>query len=118
MLSTPEGVDRAFKKLDELSPNLVWWEAGAQPLQLLASGEVAMTSAYNGRITAINKSEDRKFKVVWPGSIYAAASAVDRKQIDHEPDQAADEQGLGESLLSAIDNLFRGRDVTDETTAN
>ncbi|GGB54331.1 hypothetical protein GCM10011505_39120 [Tistrella bauzanensis] len=46
------------------------------------------------------------------------APAVDRKQIDREPDQAADEQGLGESLLSAIDNLFRGRDVTDETTAN
>ncbi|MEN2979248.1 hypothetical protein P7L78_13535 [Tistrella bauzanensis] len=47
-----------------------------------------------------------------------AASAVARKQIDDESDQTADEQGLGESLLSAIDNLFRGRDVTDETTAN
>ncbi|MGO6831172.1 ABC transporter substrate-binding protein [Rhizobium ruizarguesonis] len=76
VLATPEGVDRAFKKLDELRPNLVWWEAGAQPLQLLASGEVVMTSAYNGRITGINRGEKKNFKVVWPGSIYAIDSWV------------------------------------------
>jgi putative spermidine/putrescine transport system substrate-binding protein len=76
VLATPAGVDRAFKKLDELKPNLVWWSSGAQPLQLLASGEVAMTSAYNGRITGIDRAEGKKFKVVWPGSIYAVDSWV------------------------------------------
>lgn len=76
VLSTPEGIDRAFKKLDELKPNLVWWEAGAQPLQFLASGEVAITTSYNGRITGINKTEGKKFKVVWPGSMYAIDSWV------------------------------------------
>ncbi|MCP2039612.1 putative spermidine/putrescine transport system substrate-binding protein [Neisseria sp. HSC-16F19] len=76
VLSTPEGVDRAFKKLDELKPHLIWWEAGAQPLQFLASGEVAMASAYNGRITGINRTEGKNFKVVWPGSIYAVDSWV------------------------------------------
>lgn len=76
VLATPEGIDRAFAKLDALKPSLVWWTSGAQPLQLLASGEVAMTSAYNGRITGINRSEGRKFKVVWPGSIYAVDSWV------------------------------------------
>jgi len=76
VLATPAGVDRAFKKLDELKPNVVWWASGAQPLQLLASGEVAMTSAYNGRVTGINRTEGKKFKVVWPGSIYAVDSWV------------------------------------------
>ena len=76
VLATSEGIDRAFAKLDALKPNLVWWTSGAQPLQLLASGEVAMTSAYNGRITGINRSEGRQFKVVWPGSIYAVDSWV------------------------------------------
>lgn len=76
VLATPEGVERAFKKLDELRPSIVWWEAGAQPLQLLASGEVAMASAYNGRITGINRTEGKNFKVVWPGSIYAVDSWV------------------------------------------
>lgn len=75
-LATPEGVDRAFKKLGELKPNIVWWESGAQPLQLLSSGEVVMTSAYNGRISGINKTEKKNFKVVWPGSVYAVDSWV------------------------------------------
>jgi len=76
LLRTPEGVDRAFKKLDEIKKDVIWWEAGAQPLQLLASGEVVMTTAYNGRISGINKTEGKNFKVVWPGSIYAIDSWV------------------------------------------
>ena len=75
-LGTPEGVDRAFKKLDAIKPHMVWWEAGAQPLQLLSSGEVAMTSAYNGRITGINRTEGKHFGFVFPGSIYAIDSWV------------------------------------------
>lgn len=75
-LGTPEGVDRAFKKLDEIKPHMVWWEAGAQPLQLLSSGEVVMTTAYNGRITGINRSEGKNFGFVFPGSIYAIDSWV------------------------------------------
>ena len=50
-LATPAGVDRAFKKLDALKPNIQWWEAGAQAPQYLISGDVVMSSAYNGRIT-------------------------------------------------------------------
>jgi len=84
LLSTSEGIDRAFKKLDELRPNIVWWESGAQPLQLLASGEVIMASAYNGRITGINRSEGKNFKVVWPGSIYAIDSWVVLKDAENK----------------------------------
>jgi putative spermidine/putrescine transport system substrate-binding protein len=70
VLRTAAGVDRAFKKLDELKPHLLWWEAGAQAPQLLASGEVVMTSAYNGRISAASKKDRRNFRVVWSQSIY------------------------------------------------
>lgn len=76
VLHTPEGVDRAFAKLDEIKDQVIWWEAGAQPLQLLATGEVVMTSAYNGRITGVNRSEGRNFEVVWPGSVLAVDSWV------------------------------------------
>ena len=68
MLSTKEGVDRAFKKLDTIKKDIVWWEAGAQAPQLLASGEVTMTTAWNGRITNANK-EGRQFKIVWDNQI-------------------------------------------------
>lgn len=50
VLGTPEGVDRALAKLDTIKSEIVWWDAGAQPPQLLADGEVVMTTAYNGRI--------------------------------------------------------------------
>ncbi|MBI3145360.1 MAG: ABC transporter substrate-binding protein [Pseudogulbenkiania sp.] len=69
VLATKAGVDRAFKKLDQLKPNIQWWEAGAQPPQFLASGDVVMSSAYNGRIDAAQK-EGKNLKVVWTGSIY------------------------------------------------
>ncbi len=75
LLATPEGVDRAFEKLSELKPHLIWWEAGAQPTQLLASGEVVMTSVYNGRLDA-PREEGKDFRIVWPGSIYAVDSWV------------------------------------------
>ncbi|AGA09146.1 ABC transporter substrate-binding protein [Sinorhizobium meliloti] len=84
VLATDEGVERAFKKLGELKPHIVWWESGAQPLQFLASGEVAMTSAYNGRITGINRTEGKNFKVVWPGSIYAVDSWVVLKDAENK----------------------------------
>lgn len=84
VLATPEGVDRAFKKLDELKPNIVWWDSGAQPLQLLSSGEVVMTTAYNGRISGINKTEGKNFRVVWPGSIYAVDSWVVLKDAENK----------------------------------
>ena len=68
-LGTPEGVDRAFKKLDELKSDIVWWSSGNQPMQLLGSGEVAMTTSYNGRIRGANAENKRDFKIMWSGNI-------------------------------------------------
>ena len=67
VLATPEGVDRAFAKLDTIKANTVWWEAGAQPPQLLADGEVTMTTAYNGRIFDAIAGEGKPFEVIWDG---------------------------------------------------
>lgn len=76
VLSTPEGVDRAFKKLDTIRKDLVFWKAGAQPPQLLASGEVVMTSVYNGRIDAANHDDHKNFGIVWDGSLFTLDSWV------------------------------------------
>jgi len=69
VLSTDAGVDRAFAKLDTIKSDIVWWEAGAQPPQLLADGEVAMSTAYNGRIFNAQVSEGQPFQIVWDGQI-------------------------------------------------
>ena len=76
VMATPEGVDRAFAKLDTIKADTVWWEAGAQAPQLLADGEVAMTTAYNGRIFAAAVGEGKPFQIVWDGQIYENESYV------------------------------------------
>jgi putative spermidine/putrescine transport system substrate-binding protein len=68
-LGTKAGVTRAFKKLDEIKPYIQWWEAGAQPPQLLAAGDVVMSTAYNGRIASAQK-EGKKLKIMWANNIY------------------------------------------------
>ncbi|KAA0913294.1 ABC transporter substrate-binding protein [Aquicoccus porphyridii] len=69
VLDTPEGVDRAFAVLDRIKDDIVWWEAGAQPPQLLADGEVVMATAYNGRIFNAAVAENQPLEVVWDGQI-------------------------------------------------
>ena len=70
VLSTPEGVERAFRKLDQIKPSIQWWESGAQPMQSLASGDVVMSTVYNGRVFAV-QGEGVPMKIVWNGSLYA-----------------------------------------------
>ena len=69
ILDTQEGLDRAFRKLDSIKDRIVWWEAGAQPPQMLADGEVAMTTAYNGRIFNAQVLENQPFAIVWDGQL-------------------------------------------------
>lgn len=74
VLGTEQGVTRALRKLDTIKNDLVFWKAGAQPPQLLASNEVVMTSAYNGRISAANEKDHRNFKLLWNQAIYVLDS--------------------------------------------
>ena len=70
VLGTPEGVDRAFAKLETIKNDVIWWEAGAQPPQLLADGEVTMAYAFNGRIFNAAQAEGKPFEIIWDGQIY------------------------------------------------
>ncbi|KAA3517792.1 ABC transporter substrate-binding protein [Agrobacterium vitis] len=51
-LSTPEGRKAAMDKIAELKPNVIWWESGAQSMQLVKDGEVPLIYGWNGRIQA------------------------------------------------------------------
>jgi len=64
-LETREGRDRAFRKLDSIKGDVVWWTTGAQPPQMLADGEVIMASAFNGRIHNAQKEENKPFRIIW-----------------------------------------------------
>ena len=69
VLSTTEGIARAFSKLDSIKEHIVWWEAGAQPPQMLADGEVVMTTGWNGRIFNAQALEKQPFVIIWDGHI-------------------------------------------------
>jgi putative spermidine/putrescine transport system substrate-binding protein len=52
----PLDIDRALKSLDKIKDDVsVWWTTGAQPPQLLASGEVKLAAAWNGRVIAAKR---------------------------------------------------------------
>jgi putative spermidine/putrescine transport system substrate-binding protein len=68
VLATPAGVDRAFKKLDQLRPYIQWWDAGAQPAQFLVGGDVAMSTVFSGRIITAQKA-GQPLAIVWNGAI-------------------------------------------------
>ncbi|SDJ24179.1 putative spermidine/putrescine transport system substrate-binding protein [Nonomuraea maritima] len=48
----PLDIDRAFKKLDTIKKDIVFYETGEQQQQLVSSGEVPLIQAWNGRIFA------------------------------------------------------------------
>lgn len=53
---TPEEVqkgvdlDRAFKTLERIKKDTIWWQSGAQPAQLLKDNEVQYAIAWSGRV--------------------------------------------------------------------
>jgi putative spermidine/putrescine transport system substrate-binding protein len=52
----PLDVDRAFRKLAQIKPELkVWWQSGAQSVQLVQSGEANLISLWNARAVAAQK---------------------------------------------------------------
>jgi len=66
------GTDRAFTKLEDLKGHVVHWSAGAQPLELVSSGEVVMSIVYNGRAGAAILSEGASLDYVWEGQVLDA----------------------------------------------
>jgi putative spermidine/putrescine transport system substrate-binding protein len=66
----PCDLDRAFKSLDRIKPNVdIWWTSGAQCEQLLQSGEVAMASTWLARVLpAIDGGAP--LEISWNGHVY------------------------------------------------
>lgn len=70
LLETEEGLQRAFAILDQLKPNIVWWSSGAQAPRLLETGQVVMTTAYNGRIYDAMAQRSPGLRIIWDHQIW------------------------------------------------
>lgn len=70
LLSTERGVNLAFKRLDQIKDHIVWWEKGSEPVELLANKEVAIASAFNGRLFSANAEDGHTLRTIWDGHHY------------------------------------------------
>jgi len=70
VLGTKAGLDRVFARLDAMKDDIIFYTSNAQPLQLLASGEVVLIQSANGRIYNAAVNEKKSFVAVWDGQVY------------------------------------------------
>lgn len=82
-LATNDGVDRAFRKLDQLKPYIEWWSTGAEAAHILASRDVLMTSAPSGPIVTAAAKDHRGFGVQFANSLYEVQSWAIMKGAPH-----------------------------------
>lgn len=67
----PLDVDRAFRALDRIKPQITaWWTGGAQTTQMLQAGEVAMIPTWNGRAQPVLDAK-LPAKIIWNQGLYS-----------------------------------------------
>lgn len=69
VMSTPAGIDRGFDKLDSIREHTVFWSGYDAPLELVESGEVAMATAFSGRVGTAVLEESADFVELRDGQI-------------------------------------------------
>ncbi len=105
-LSGKDGVERAFQKLDQLRPYIVWWQTGADAARILGSGDVLMTSAPSGAVVTAARRDSRNFGIQWTASLYDVLSWAIPKG---SPNLRAAQQFLYFTGMPAIEaRLMRG----------
>jgi len=83
LLSTDRGLRLAFRRLDTIREQIIWWEDAAKPAELLREGRAAMASGYNGRFFALARNSNAPLAIVWDGrligyDVWAIPAATDQ----------------------------------------
>ena len=70
VLSTDDGIRRAFKKLDKIKDRVYWWTNGSEPFDKLLAKKVSMALGFNGRAFQTSVRRPGRFDFIWNGQIY------------------------------------------------
>ncbi|WP_419727854.1 extracellular solute-binding protein [Lichenicola sp.] len=121
-LGTTDGLDRAFRKLDQLRPYIVWWDTPAEAVQIIESGAVLMTSAPNGEVASANQVGHRDFGIQWQQSVSMMLSwAIPGRPIptgrDAVDPAAADREARIRQLLGFMNDPARQADFVQRYEA-
>ena len=92
-LRSADGVDRAFRKLDQLKPYVLWWDKPDQPAQLLATAKVLLTTA---PADSLPDGPGSHTGVQWAGSLQEVTSWA-------RPADASHKGGALAALVIALD---------------
>jgi putative spermidine/putrescine transport system substrate-binding protein len=102
-LRTDDGVDRAFRKLEQIKPYLVWWRSPAEAPKLLASGDVLLSTVPSDRLAAIDRGAAKRFGMQQTGGLYEVESWAILKDSPDEADAAKLIAAMGDP---AAENRF------------
>jgi len=120
LLSTDRGLRLAFRRLDAIRDDIVWWRDPAEPAAMLANGTAVMAGGFNGRFFDVAQRERAPIDIVWDGRIigievWAIAATTDipdaaRAFLTHAADPAsmarlATHIPYGPTRLSAFDRI-------------
>jgi len=83
LLDTPEGVERAFAKLDTIKSQVMWWLKGDTPVKLLEDGSVVIASAYNGRLFASIVERNQPISMMWDWQVFDLDGWVVPRGVDN-----------------------------------
>ena len=74
LLSTERGLRLAFKRLERIRDDVVWWTSTDQPVEMLVSGEAVIASQYNGRLFDAAAVQGHPIEIIWDGQVYELGS--------------------------------------------
>ena len=69
-LSTEKGLERALAVLGRIKPGIVWWTDLSEPVELLETGRVVMSTAWNGAVQTAVKEEGARLDILWDGQVW------------------------------------------------
>jgi len=69
LLSTERGLRLAFRRLDSIREDVIWWQGGAEPVDLLTSGQAAMATGFNGRFFHAQVIDGEPISIIWDGAL-------------------------------------------------
>ena len=101
VLGSEAGLDRAFRKLDQLKPYVVWWDTPDQAVHVIQSGDVLMTLSPDDVVAAANLAGHRDFGIQWQQSISTILSWA----IPGRP------AAINSGAVGADDRVARGREL-------
>ena len=69
LLSTDRGLRLAFRRLDAIRDDIIWWDDPAEPAEMLADGRAVMAAGFNGRFFDVAQRDRAPVDIVWDGRI-------------------------------------------------